>query len=107
VDGTLYQHFVDNLTPVNGVYTAVRLPSLQASDLYADQSLDFVMLDAGHDHDSVRADILAWLPKVKTGGILAGDDYEHNWPGVIQAVDELLPQRQVTGVTWSFIKNTT
>lgn len=55
---------------------------------FADGSLDFVWLDAGHDYASVRSDIAAWLPKVKPGGLLGGDD----WPmdGVARAVREAL-----------------
>jgi len=53
-----------------------------------DGSLDFVYLDAGHDYDSVKRDIAAWWPKVKPGGIFAGNDYFSGCPGVIQAVNE-------------------
>ena len=39
-------------------------------------SADLVFLDAGHAYQSVRADILAWLPKVKPTGLIAGHDYD-------------------------------
>ena len=54
-------------------------------------SLDFVYIDAAHDYDNVKADIEAWAPKVKAGGIVAGDDYyltRHGNLGVIKAVNE-------------------
>lgn len=57
---------------------------------------DFVFIDAAHDYDSVKSDIEAWLPKVKPGGILAGHDYCDSWPGVMKAVDELIPDRILT-----------
>ena len=79
--------------------------SLQAAAMFSPRSLYFVFIDAAHDYDSVaahdydsvRSDIAAWLPNVKTGGVIAGDDYgipnEVNpvWPGVKQAVSHLLP----------------
>lgn len=66
--------------------------SLTASALFADRSVDWVHVDARHDYDSVRADILAWRPKIKLGGWLSGDDYDDpKFPGVVQAVHELLP----------------
>ena len=66
--------------------------SVSASKLFPDASLEWVHLDARHDYLSVKADIDAWLPKVKTGGWLSGDDYDRNkWPEVVRAVDELLP----------------
>ena len=63
--------------------------STRAAAVFADNSLEFVFLDAGHDYNSVRADIQAWWPKVRPGGWLGGHDYmgaAH--PGVAQAVDE-------------------
>jgi hypothetical protein len=55
--------------------------------------LDWVHLDARHDYESVKADIKAWLPKVKSGGWLTGDDYDNDkWPGVVSAVKEMLPE---------------
>lgn len=66
--------------------------SLKAATLFQDNSLEFVFLDARHDYESVRADILAWLPKVAPGGWLGGDDYCPHWPGVVRAVDEMLPE---------------
>jgi hypothetical protein len=66
--------------------------SVSAARLFSDASLDWVHLDARHDYASVKADIEAWLPKVKKDGWLSGDDYdEQKWPEVVKAVDDLLP----------------
>lgn len=66
-----------------------------AAEWCADASLDWVHLDARHDHDSVIADITAWLPKVRAGGWLTGDDYDPvKWPEVIAAVAEVLPSAE-------------
>jgi len=66
----------------------IRECSIEAAKNVEDGSLDFVYIDALHDFDNVMADILAWVPKVKTGGIVSGHDYEHYYScGVIQAVD--------------------
>ncbi len=66
--------------------------SLAASRLFGDASIDWVHLDAGHDYASVKADIQAWLPKVKRSGWLSGDDYDEvKWPEVVKAVNDLLP----------------
>lgn len=66
--------------------------SLTASRLFGNASVDWVHLDARHDYESVKGDIQAWLPKVKAGGWLSGDDYDElKWPGVVKAVGELLP----------------
>lgn len=93
--GHLYELFLTNISPVEQYINPVRLPSVEAAALYEDASLDFVMIDAAHDYNNVLADLKAWLPKVKVGGVIAGDDY--NWPGVKQAVAEVLSQVDVLG----------
>jgi hypothetical protein len=52
----------------------IRKTSLEAVNGFEDNTLDFVYIDANHDYEHVLEDILAWYPKVKEGGILAGDD---------------------------------
>lgn len=65
---------------------------------YADSSLDFFFLDAEHTYEGTKASLLAWLPKMKSGAIFAGHDYTNmDWPGVKQAVDEVLKDFVVRG----------
>lgn len=81
-----------------------RTTSLLGAAQMAAESLDFVFLDADHTLEAVRADIVAWWPKVKPGGWLGGHDYDHpEYPawGVKQAVDERFPDRELGGnYTW-------
>ena len=89
--GTLYETFLKNIEPVKHIINPVRMDSVLASSKYEDGSLDFVFIDGSHLYDAVKADIEAWLPKVKVGGYLGGHDYgNHHEPlnGVKQAVDE-------------------
>jgi hypothetical protein len=32
------------------------------------------MIDGAHEYEAVKADILAFLPKMKNGGVMTGDD---------------------------------
>lgn len=98
--GTLYDAFINAMKPVEGRYTAIRLPSVEAANLYEDGSLDFVFIDADHSYESVKADIAAWAPKVRPGGYLAGHDYNPATPdgGVERAVLEAYPD--VTSLPW-------
>lgn len=60
--------------------------------MFSDELFDFVFIDGNHYYDFVCADIKAWLPKVKQGGILAGHDFVNKVNcGVIRATTELLP----------------
>lgn len=53
----------------------VRYKSPDASNLFRKHEFDAIYLDAGHDFDSVRRDIAAWVSRVRKGGILCGHDY--------------------------------
>lgn len=53
----------------------VRKFSLDAVKDFENESLDFVYIDANHEFSHVVADICAWVPKVREGGIVAGHDY--------------------------------
>lgn len=60
---------------------------------------DFVFIDADHQYDSVRHDVLKALsmkPKM-----IAGHDYSEIWPGVVAAVDEIFGNKvQVEDTIW-------
>lgn len=65
----------------------IELPSIEAAKQIDDESLDFVFIDADHSFESVLADITAWFPKVRKGGLISGHDFEHpRFPGVSKAV---------------------
>lgn len=46
-----------------------------AAVAFADASLDFVYLDGDHELVAVVADLAAWWPKIRPGGILGGHDF--------------------------------
>lgn len=56
-------------------------------DLFPDGYFDIVFVDADHSTESVRADIINWMPKVKFGGVLLGHDI--NYGCVRRAVEEI------------------
>lgn len=60
------------------VYPLV-MDSFTAARIFPDNSLDFVFLDGDHTYAGIKADIAAWLPKVKQGGVIAGHDCEMRW----------------------------
>jgi hypothetical protein len=92
INKTLYDEFISNIEPVRHVVTPIRLPSIQAANIYADNSIFFVFIDGSHLYEAVKEDILAWLPKVKSGGFIGGHDIDQpeEFNGVRKAVDELI-----------------
>ena len=76
-----------------------RLDSITAArSKFTNQSLDGCFIDASHDYESVKADIAAWLPKVKPGGFFGGHDIDR--PGVLQAVTETGFEWEKVGRCW-------
>lgn len=75
----VYEAFMKNVEQA-GVLHAIRpviAPSLSAAKRFKPRSFHSVFIDADHSAAAVRADIAAWAPKVKRGGILAGHDYDY------------------------------
>lgn len=67
----------------------IRLPSVKAARCFDDAELDFVFVDGEHSYRAVKADIEAWWPKIRPGGLLIGHDYDpKRFPGVCRAVDQ-------------------
>lgn len=52
-----------------------RISSEEAAPRVADGSLDFVYIDGNHFYPAVKQDIDLWWPKVKSGGVIGGHDY--------------------------------
>lgn len=80
---------LERLKPYNT--TIIKKYSVEAAKDVPDDSLDFVYIDGAHDYDNVKADIQAWAPKIRVGGIIAGDDF-YDFPsgkgGVMRAATE-------------------
>ena len=101
-----YDTFVANMTALGllGDVHVKRTFSVLAAADFDDASLDFVMLDGDHQYPAISADIQAWLPKLKPGGVLAGHDFVQPklWPGVAIAVNDNLPRLRVETRNTSF-----
>lgn len=85
--------FDRNMKPLEGYYNKIKGESSEAASQFNDGELDLVFIDANHTYEFVKRDILAWLPKIKKGGIIAGHDYGRDdyrpYPGVQQAAREV------------------
>jgi hypothetical protein len=69
--------------------------SAVCSSLFTDNYFDWIYIDGNHQYEFVKQDLEMYFPKVKSGGLVAGDDYArdpNNWTkdGVTRAVDEAI-----------------
>lgn len=53
----------------------IRANSQQAATIFPDGYFDLVYIDADHQYEGVKADLVSWVPKVRDGGVIAGHDY--------------------------------
>jgi hypothetical protein len=77
-----YQEVVNKFSIYNSSIM-MRMTSEKASKI-VENELDFVYIDGAHDLVNKMLDLTLWYPKVRSGGIICGDDY--NIPDVAKAV---------------------
>ena len=70
-----YQQTMENIKGFEDRGIMIRSTSEIASNMFQDNSIDFIYIDANHAYDYVKDDIKFWFPKLKKGGILSGHDY--------------------------------
>ena len=90
----LYKSFATHVVSHDVADYVVPLPldSVNASVILQKLNIkvDMLHIDAAHDYRSVLTDLESWWPLLNVGGVFIGDDYSHDWPGVMQATDEFL-----------------
>ena len=87
-----YRGFIENMrdAKLTDHITVIRKKSVEASLGFKDGSVDLVFLDGDHSFDGCSADIVAWWPKLRKGGVMLGHDYCARLQGVIDAVNHTL-----------------
>jgi hypothetical protein len=82
----------------------LRMSSLEAAALIPACSLDMVYIDSIHTYEYCSAEIRAWLPTLRKGGIIAGDDYDPKCANAVsQAVDEIFGSKPRNRTWWEIV----
>jgi hypothetical protein len=71
----IYSDAIENIKGYEDRAIMIRASSEVGSEMFANESLDFVYIDANHAYDYVKQDIELWWPKVKKKGWICGHDY--------------------------------
>lgn len=81
------------IKPFQNRFKLIRECSVKAASLFDDESIDCIFVDGDHRYEAVLKDLEAWLPKLKTGGLMIGDDY---WmTQVAAAVDQFFAAKNI------------
>ncbi len=100
----VYYQFLANVVKshLTGVIIPLPITSAIGARLLADREVqaDLIYIDGSHDYEDVLADIKAYYPLVRPGGVLFGDDMVECWPGVERAVRESKLPYEVDGGFW-------
>ena len=98
---TLYERFRTNMEDT-GAFVHHWEPgtfpdpvSVSAAAAFEPRSCDLIFIDADHSYEAVKADIIAWYPKLRPGGILAGHD--SNRGGVQDGIRDALKELNAPG----------
>lgn len=96
-----YRQAMSRVQGYNKRITVLRGDSVKMADKVEDGSLDFVFIDADHRYAAVKADIQAWAPKVREGGVVCGHDFDYpSLEGVRKAVEECFVDFKETGIDY-------
>lgn len=86
----LYDQFCANITHknLNDQISPLPMTASSAAELLSTLNVtaDLIYIDAGHRYREVYADLEDYWPL--TTKVLVGDDYNSEWPGVVQAAND-------------------
>lgn len=126
--GTVLLQLLKNIEIADALnYVSVVIgTSWEPAALLPDRSIDYVYIGGDHRYSGIKRDILAWLPKVRSGGVICGHAFtgdvemgSKEWErlcgepeldyyidgkmhfGVVRAVKEMLPGYTRFGQIWA------
>lgn len=90
-DVNQYIEAVTRLLPYKQKNTVLRLKFEEALSVFPNNYFDFIYVDGyAHTGQEDGKTLTDWWPKLKPGGIFAGDDYDPFWAPTVNAVDKFI-----------------
>ena len=75
---------------LNKFVTLINKPNHIAVSDIEDNSVRLLFIDGDHTADGIRKDLRLFMPKLKSGAIIAFDDYENDFGGLVSVVNEFI-----------------
>lgn len=89
----IYYHAMDKVSEYRNRAQFIRLPADQGAITIEDHSLDFIFIDGDHSYAAVLSDCTNYYNKVRSGGIISGDDYQIH--DVAQAIQDFFREKNL------------
>lgn len=70
-----YPVLLERMKPYEGRFNLLKDFSDNVVDEFKDESLDFIFIDGMHTYEQVLKDCKNYYPKIKSGGVFSGHDY--------------------------------
>lgn len=95
----VYQQFLANVLLTNNDQMIIPLPATSTigARLLLARGIrgDLIYIDGSHDFKDVLSDLDSYLPVLKEGGVMFGDDFVDHWPEVQKAVRQFAETRNL------------
>lgn len=63
---------------------------------YHNVTADMIYIDASHEEDDVYRDVKNYYEILNKNGVIFGDDYTNDWPGVVNSVNRFAEENGLT-----------
>jgi len=105
-----YSEFLFNIKDYKNYITIIRDSFSNASSKIDDKSINFCINLVSSNYKDLKNFIVPWYPKIIKKGLFIGRYYDViQYPGVVEAVDSLLPKREIISSSidtfWIYEKN--
>lgn len=86
-----YRKALKRLNRFRGRNSLLKMSFEEALPLFDDGYFDFIYIDGqAHTGQENGQTLRDWYPKLKSGGVFSGDDYDRKWPLTVKVVDEFM-----------------
>lgn len=95
----IYYQFLSNVVHSNLQDIILPIPNTSENGFryleYNKITSSLIYIDASHEEDDVYRDLVNYYKILNDGGIMFGDDYQRDWPGVINSVNKFTEENEI------------